>query len=64
MGVGGVAREAEQAQAGPGPPNIQGDGSRDPVMMEETRTKTPPAGLKHDTAESVANIVRTLCIHV
>jgi hypothetical protein len=31
-----VAREVEQAEAGPGLPNIQGDGSRDPVMTKET----------------------------
>ncbi len=57
-----VAREVEQAEAGPGPPNIQGDGSRDLVTMEETWTEISPAISRHDTAESVANRVRTLCI--
>jgi hypothetical protein len=58
FGGASVAGEVLQAEIGPGPPNAKEGGSRDPVTMG----CVPPTNSRRNTAESVANRVRTLCI--
>jgi hypothetical protein len=52
------AGEVLQGETGPSPPSAKEGGSRGPVMMGGV----PPTNSRPDTAESDANIVRTVCI--
>jgi hypothetical protein len=63
-GSGAVGRVG-QAGAGPGPPNIWGDGSTDQQGWRKC-AEIPPASLRRDMAELAASRVRTptACIHI